>query len=219
MTSLSISAEPGTIMWRHVNALSWRVLSELARRDNSLFVGLTGYGGSASHAHALMMTDGATRHYQARRWGLGFTAGNGGEHQIEWSEAFSMPSARSIAMDLERANGLNFPASSPPTSPRALGYRVLAAVLELTLGDAAQWEVCGFPARSFAGDANSPRLREWEDTAWSLRRDDEEVAQIDNFGHLRWGLQCDSMDLMQLYMRHDRRIIPLVSELFGRLLK
>ena len=151
--------------------------------------------------------------------GLGFTAGPAGERHIEWSQAFAMPSARSIAIELERANGLNFPNASPPTSPRALGYRIVATVLEMTLGDTTEWSTEEFSARPFGSDVNFGRLRPWEDTAWALCRAGETVAQIDNFGHLRWDHQEEPIDLSELYIRHDRRIITLVAELFGKHMK
>jgi hypothetical protein len=217
MVGVQINPEPGSIAWRHVNALSWRVLSELARRDNSLYIALTGDGGSAAFAMALIITDGRSRDYQARRRGSGFTAGSGGGFQIEWREAFERPSPREIARQLECSRGLDFPRKSPVTLPRALGYRVIATLLELTVGDSARWDAIEFPSKPFQN--HSADLRPWEDAAWMLTCDDETVASIDNFGNLRRRGQEEPLSLMHLYVRHDRRIVPLVADLFGAKLK
>jgi len=74
-----IYAQHRTLLYRHINALSWRVASELSRRDPGLYIALTGDGGSASQADSLMMSNTSGPDYQARRRGSGFTAGSGGD--------------------------------------------------------------------------------------------------------------------------------------------
>jgi hypothetical protein len=117
--STMIYAEHGTLRYRQINALSWRVASELSRRDPGVYIGLTGDGGSAAHADSLMMTNAGGPDYQARRCGLGFTAGSGGDFQIPWDRALGMPSARAIAIALEESQGIHRPEKSPVTTPRA----------------------------------------------------------------------------------------------------
>ena len=213
-----IHAERGTLGYRQINALSWRVASELSRRDPGLFIGLTGDGGSAAHADALMMTNASGLEYQARRCGLGFTAGSTGDFQIPWDRALAMPSARAIAIALEEFQGLHRPNKSPATTPRALGYRVMASMLELTVGDRADWatgEYVGGPLDS-ASLASRDRLQPWEDTRWALIRDGEPVARMDNFGWLE--IQERTIDLHSRYRALDGRIYPLILEVLGDIL-
>ncbi|WP_414703703.1 hypothetical protein [Pseudarthrobacter sp. LMD1-1-1.1] len=179
---------------------------------------MTADGGSAAHADALMMTSGSGTDYQARRRGLGFTAGSGGDFPISWDRAFSVPSARAIAMALEESQGIHRPEKSPPTSPRALGYRLMASTLELTLGDRLDWSTCEY--RGGPLDPKSvmtcERLRDWEDTGWVLRRNGEPVAKFDNFGWLE--LDGRLINLHSGYRELDGRLYQLVLEVFGPLL-
>lgn len=117
-----------------------------------------------------------------------------------------MPSARAIAIELEKPQGVHLPEKSPATTPRALGYRVMAPVLELTLGDAMNW----LTSESRGGPLDpqcvvtKERLQDWEDTRWILVRDNVPVATADDFG---W-LEIDGR-LLDLYCRY--------RELDGRL--
>lgn len=103
-----IYAQHGPLLYKQINALSWRVASELARRDNSIYIGLIGDGGSASQADALMLTGEGVRAFQARRCGSGFIAGHGPELGISWERALQMKNAREIAVTLEGFLGLEY---------------------------------------------------------------------------------------------------------------
>jgi hypothetical protein len=114
--SAMIYARYGTLRHRQINALSWRVASELSRRDAGVYLGLTYDGGSEAHGDALVMTSGSGAWYSARRCGLGFTAGEKIVFELPWDEALTMPTARAIAVTLEESLGIHRPAKSPPTS-------------------------------------------------------------------------------------------------------
>jgi hypothetical protein len=218
--SAMIYAEHGTLRYRQINALSWRVASELSRRDPGLYVGMTYDGGSDAHGDALVATSTTGLRYSARRCGLGFTAGSADEivFKLPWDKANSMPSANAIAVALEESLGVHRPSKSPPTSPRALGYRVMALVLEITLGDRRNW-VTG---ASSGGplDPESPvsreRLQPWEGTRWVLGRDNELVATIDNFGWLE--IDGRLIDLHARYREFDGRIFALTMDVFDGIL-
>ncbi|MFC9335827.1 hypothetical protein [Arthrobacter sp. NPDC057009] len=214
-----IYAEHGTLRYRLINALSWRVASELSRRDAGVYIGLTGDGGSAAQANALMMTSsGGLAEYQARRMGLGFTAGKSGQFKMEWEQAFGMPSARAIAMAMEASLGIHLPEKSPSTTPRALGYRVMASVLEMTVGDRRQWftyEAEGGPLDQNTASTRE-RLHQYEDTRWSLYRDGDPLAVLDNFGWLEIGER--KIDLHSRYRELNGQLYPLVLEVFGGIL-
>lgn len=215
-----IYVEQDTLLYRQINALSWRVASELARRDNSIYVGLTGDGGSGAHADALMLTGADGRAYQARRCGSGFIAGHGPELGIPWERALQMKSARDIAVTLEQFLGLKHGKYAKATTPRALGYGVMASLLELTLGDRRSWqtvEVEGGPLTRTVATATMPGApREYEDTRWKVIRDGREVAEFDNYGGLLVGGR--TTDLYSLYRTQNGRIYSVVFETLGGLL-
>lgn len=213
-----IHIEHGTLQYRQVNALSWRVVSELSRRDSRLYIALTGDAGSAAHYDSLILTGPTGAEYQARRTGLGFTAGQGGAFQIEWHNALKMASARTIAIALERSRNVRLPYKSPASTPRSLGYRVMALALEMTLGDQRQWltrERVGGPLDKSVV-SNPARLLPYEDTRWTLYRDDAAIAVLDNFGWLQVGDR--RIDLHSRYRELNGRIYPLIMDVFDSIL-
>lgn len=202
--------------YRQINALSWRVASELSRRDPRLYVALTGDGGSAVHADALMLTDGRELVYQARRRGSGFIGGPQGEFNLDWPEALRLPSARHIAIALEKSQAIHLPLKSPPTTPKALGYRLMGSILEMTLGDRQVWstsEITGGPLDPKSAEARG-ELRKWEGVRWELRRDDELVAVLDNFGWLETNGR--TIPLHHRYQELGGKLTALAVETFGR---
>lgn len=206
-------AQKGTLRYRQINALSWRVASELARRDNSLYVGFAGDEGSAAHSDVLALGKSGELTYEARRCGLGFRAR---KFELPWDEALSMENPREIATVLENALGLHLPMQSPPTSARALGYRVMAAILEMTVGESRYWWASEAPGEPFERDSQwtNARAFQWEATRWSLYRGSEQVAELDNFGTLN--TDDRTIDLLSRYRELDGRLNALVVELFGK---
>lgn len=215
-----IYAEHGTLRYRQIDALSWRVASELSRRDSGLYIGMTYDGGSDAHADTLVATSVSGLRYSARRCGLGFTAGSADKivFKLPWDKAIGMPSANAVAVSLEESLGVHRPSKSPPTSPRALGYRVMASVLETTLGDRRQWRTGASNGGPLDSDSQTTRgrLQPWEDTRWVLARDDEPVATVDNFGWLE--IDGQLLDLHSRYRELNGRLYPLVIETFGHIL-
>lgn len=213
-------AEEGTIGYAQINALSWRVASELARRDPAVFVGLTGYGGGASHVDALMLTDGGGLRYDARRRGSGFSAyvDHGDPVMIPWDRALQMRSARDIAKALEKSAGIHLSSRAPATGGRALGYRLIASILETTLGDRRSWQVHEAEGGALAGprDEAPATLQNYEDTRWTLRRDDEPVAIVDNFGFIE--VKGRIVRLSSRYQELNRSIFALTMDVLGGLL-
>jgi hypothetical protein len=215
-----IYAEHGTLRYRQINALSWRVASELSRRDSGLYVGMTYDGGSDAHADALVATSASGLRYSARRSGLGFTAGSADNivFKLPWDKAIGMPSANAIAASLEESLGVHRPSKSPQTSPRALGYRVMASVLEMTLGDRRKWLTDASSGGPLDSESlvSRDRLQPWEGTRWVLVRDNEPVATIDNFGWLE--IDGRLIDLHSRYRELDGRIFALTMDVFGCIL-
>ena len=206
-------AQKGTLRYRQVNALSWRVASELARRDNSVYIGFAGDDGSAAHSDVLALGKSGELAYEARRCGLGFTAR---EFELPWERALSMQNPREIVIALENALGLHLPMKSPPTSARAIGYRVMAAILEMTVGDVRDWWTSEAPGEPFdpASGWTRERAQQWEATRWSLSRYGEIVAELDNFGSLR--IDGRTIDLLRRYRELDGRLHALVVDIFGK---
>jgi hypothetical protein len=127
-----------------------------------------------------------------------------------------MENPREIAIALEIALGLHLPMKSPPTSARAIGYRLMAAILEMTLGDVRYWSTSETPGGPFDPDSGWTRERSqrWEATRWSLWRDGEIVAELDNFGSLR--IDGRTIDLLRRYRELDGRLHALVVDIFGK---
>lgn len=208
--------ERGTIGYGQINALSWRVASELSRRDSSLFVGLAGEG-SALHADSLLFLDGKGLEYQARRRGLGFAAFRNGRHgEVKWDRAFRMRTARQIATALETSVGIHLPDRAPKTTRRALSYRVLASVLRITLADSGSWNVVPGKAAplepELVGKGNA-RLPELDYCRWDLCRDENVVAAVDIYGYAQ--VKGNLVDLYKRYDETGRRITPLTADVFG----
>jgi hypothetical protein len=91
----------------------------------------------------------------------------------------------------------------------------MASMLELTLGDHREWstsEISGGPLDP-ESLASRDRLQPWEDTRWTLLRDGEAVARLDNFGWLE--IEERKFDLHSRYRELDGRIYPLILEVFG----
>ncbi|WP_224094952.1 hypothetical protein [Arthrobacter sp. StoSoilB13] len=165
-----------------------------------------------------MLTSPTGPEYQARRMGLGFTAGSEGAFTIAWDQALRMRSARAIAIALEESLHIHLPEKSPVTSPRALGYRVMASILEMTVGDGRQWlthERTGGPM-SHVSESTKERLLPYEDTLWALTRDGEEVAVLDNYGWLK--IDHRQIDLHARYRELNGSLYLLVAGVFGGLL-
>ena len=117
-------------------------------------------------------------------------------------------------MALENSLGIHRPEKSPTTSPKALGYRVIAAMLENTLGDRMSWSTEEAEGGPFDTDSSTrDRLLPWEAARWSLRRDGDTVAQLDNFGWLE--IDDRLINLHSRYRELNGRLHPLVLEIFG----
>ncbi|GAA2199969.1 hypothetical protein [Sinomonas flava] len=211
---MSTYPEGDTIAWHQLTALSWRVMSELARADPELYIAaITDDGmGNSPQTFVFMMRRGKVW-FQARRGGGGFFVDEVGK-MILWEHAFALRSAREVAAHMMRLQGGGSPVVLPATRPRALGYRVMASMLELTLGDKEPWTV----QWDQGGGGYETRGRHpYEDSAFSLIRDGRVVASFDNFGWMRRPNEEEgsAVELMPLYVAHGRRILPLVAEIFG----
>ena len=209
-------AERGTIGYAHINALSWRVASELSRRDPALLVGPASEG-SAAHTDSLLFVDGKGLMYQARRRGLGFAVFRNLSHgQIKWDRAFQMHTAREIAVALERSVGIQLPERAPATNRRSLSYRVVASILEMTVGDKHLWVVepgSGGSLDPAQVEEDPKRLREFEDIRWVLLRNEDAVANVDTHGYAE--IDGRIIDLYARYNELGRRITTLTAEVFG----
>lgn len=211
--------ENGTIGYAQINALSWRVASELSRRNSSLLVGFPEDGGSSAHADALMLVDSRGLEYQARRRGLGFAAFKDGRYgEIKWDRAFEMATARQITIALETSVGIQLPDRAPKTTRRALSYRVLASILEMMLGDSHSWTVTpgrGGPLDPTLGESPTD-LRDFDYCRWDVRRNEDVVATVDIYGYAE--VEGRRVDLHKRYDELGRRVTRLTVSVFGSLL-
>lgn len=210
------SVDQNSIVYRQRNALAWKVVSELCRRDNNLYLGPKGGDDNGVDANALMVLSSAGLTYQARRYGLGFVAAKGDmELQIKWDRAQQFNSAREIALALEQGIGFSFPAQSPPTTPRALGYRVIASLLEITATERARWieRSSGGGPLDPDSEFNRGRLKNWEGARHQIIKDNLCIAEFDNFGWVK--TERGLVDLQASYKMLDRSLHRVVLEHFG----
>lgn len=192
------------------------MVSELCRRNNDLYLGPKGGDDSGVDANALMIFSSSGLMYQARRYGLGFLAIKGDRKlAIKWNRALQYSSAREIAHALEQGVGLSLPAQSPATTPRALSYRVIASLLEVTVTDRARWierSVGGGPLDPDS-DVTRGRLKNWEGVRHQILKDNVCVAEFDNFGWVQ--TERHLVDLHASYKALNRSLHGVVLENFG----
>jgi hypothetical protein len=219
LEELPIELRP--VPYRYKNALSWRVASDLCRRDPSLIVTFP-EGGSSAFTNSLMIGKGQELSYEMRRLGGGVVSHARGLNMLSWEKAFSFANPRELVKELEKLGGVHVE-NTPPTAPRALGYRVISAVLDILLMDAREWDWYPRSTGSLERQGEGPAvsITDWqrwtpEDTRWHLRRDETYLAEIDSYGWIR--TRRYSGPLLALYDRLDRKLGRVVNEVLGDVL-
>ena len=99
LEELPIELRP--VPYRYKNALSWRVASDLCRRDSGLVVTFP-EGGSSAFANSLMIGKGQELSYEMRRMGGGVVSHARGLNMLSWEKAFSFANPRELVKELEK---------------------------------------------------------------------------------------------------------------------
>lgn len=140
---------------------------------------------------------------------------------------------RTFVKQLERALGLDSPTQAPRTTPHALVFRFVSALLAAQVNDRHRWD-CRNEVASEEGDlvyrgwiASLPeakralaevRLEGWEwgiadRHFWGLTRDEKVVALLSTEGVLY--RQDRQVDLVAAYASTGRRLLPLLASSLG----
>lgn len=240
------AAEPAG---RFVIAQSWWIASELARRHPELIVHEMHPGGGLYDVLALFNPRRAEFTSQTRvmlnRAGSiqvhhPSDSGKGNVRIGSWSDVISSGNAHQFIKLIEREAGLGLPSSTPPSTPRALAYRLIAAALTATVNDRHSWDarnlvvdssdgwgddeadpfgyLRGFPQarRDLDIDAVAHPERPAESRSWALLRDGEPVAIITVDG--RAYLLDRTVELLPTYEASKRSMLRLLETAFGEVL-
>ncbi|SDD23886.1 hypothetical protein SAMN05216410_3016 [Sanguibacter gelidistatuariae] len=230
---------------RFVNAQSWWIASEIARRHPQLIIHEMHPGGGMYDVLGIMKPGGRESLAWLNRTGRICVAtgddrspSDDDSFQLTWTDVMAMASPHTAVKAIEVAAGLVLTGKAPASTPRTLAYRVIANVINSCSNDRHHWDVRNefidsssdddgvlngyldaFPeARS--DSARTPRLGLWhepESHFWAVLRDDEPVALISIEAALYLPGK-KPIDMMAEYKRHGRRIIPCMASLLGDLL-
>ncbi|MGP9504305.1 TY-Chap2 family putative peptide chaperone [Specibacter sp. AOP5-B1-6] len=208
------------VPYRYVNALSWRLASDLCRRHNELFITFPG-GGSDAHADALMVSTDRDVWFQMRRRGGGVATHGEKLEIIEWADVFAAENPREIVRRMEESYGITPSKSSAPTTPRTMGYRVISAALDATLNDTRRWRVDASSSPvSLQDETNGidpvgPISLGWVPghTRWHLHCDDDMLAVFDSFGHVK--TDRGITNLLAAYKSLNRRVGAVLNDALG----
>jgi hypothetical protein len=156
---------------RFVIAQSWWIASELVRRHPQLRLIETHPGGGQYDCLSLL----ADENGQWRQ--LVHLNRNGSIHASDagiscsWLDAFTAPGGHDIVRRLEEQTGIGKPASTPPTGPHVLTYRIIARVLTALVDDRRSWDARnGQIDSSGYGGGRRPELEQFPDGDHGVER-------------------------------------------------
>lgn len=128
---------------RFVIAQSWWIASELVRRHPKLGLAETHPGGGMYDCLSLFATDGKHRRtlIDLNRVGRLHVHVNPDFEPLTWKEVHEATDPHEPVRRIEAGTGLKRPSPTPPTSPAALSYRVIARVLASMVNEKDTWDV------------------------------------------------------------------------------
>jgi hypothetical protein len=177
---------------RHTNAAAFWLASELARRHPHYV--LTGDG---AHGLRLEATSGSPI-YISRRAAVRV----GEREMVDAAEMFAADDKRKVVEDLEAKLGLPVRKHAAATTERTVMYRAMAHIMAVTVGDKATWDFVSAGTEAVG--------------AWQLTRDTSPVAFLEPDGTIL--LPHGSVNLLERYQAHSRRVTPMIGEVFGAIL-
>lgn len=225
---------------RFVTAQSWWIATELVRRNTHLRI-LEWHprGGQYDALGILDLSLGKVTISLNRRGGrIHVEEESANFEPIEWSEVFAS-SPHAIIERIEKGCALTTPAQTPPTERHSLTYRVIAAVLAQMVNSKSTWDARsayldgsgygGGPIESiFTHFPTAAKQREMVgqvavlgDAAygfWSLNRNNEVVAVLDQWGLLHMP-KGEPVDLMEVFTANRRSLIATVGQTLGVTMK
>lgn len=221
MTDQKAARELQAIPYRYKNALAWRVASDLCRRETGLVITFP-EGGSSAHANSLMIARGQQLAYEMRRAGGWLVPHAAESRMLSWEQAFARPNPRTIVVELEVSSGIHI-AKTPMTQPRAIGYRLISATLDVVLHDRRRWDWYASSQGSIENqglhaDSEIDDTQRWtpEVTRWHLSCDGEKLAEVDSFGWIKTSKVTGP--LLPRYKALGGKVGKLVTEVLGDIL-
>ena len=222
---------------RFIIAQSWWIASELVRRHPKLGLAETHPCSGMYDCLSLFATDGKHRTtlIDLNRVGSTHIHVNPDFEPLTWEEVHETTDPHESIRRIEAGTGLKRPSPTPPTSPAALSYRVIARVLASMVNEKDPWDVrneqldssisegkprgyvAGFPRAAelakvpHPGDVWAPGYQ-----YWALLRAEQPVAILDTSG--RVFLPDKQYDLNQLYKQGGRSITELIHRTLGEVL-
>lgn len=227
------------IQERFVTAQSWWIATELVRRNTQLRI-LEWHPGGGQY-DALGILD-----LSLEKVTISLNRRGGSIHLVEspdfepigWSEVFSS-SPHAIVERIEKGAGLTPPAQTPPTERHTLTYRIIAAILAQMVNSKTTWDArSAFADTSGYGSGPIERIFDHFPSAarqreaigrvavlgdasyafWSLNRNDDVVAVLDQWGmlHLQKG---EPADLMKIFTTNRRSLAATIGQSLGGILK
>lgn len=226
-----------------LEAASWRLASELARRHpNTLRVARTHPGGGQYDCLTLVDLAGGDGTIQMNRNGTiqvhqRFDGRDSDWEPVEWDE-YLRADPRDFLHRIEVAAGLPTPSSVPPSSPRTLTLRVLATIAATAVKTVDPIEIVSgmFDTSGYGGGPNDadfaafgaipPELRrpveadqEWppEYRFWFVHRNDVPVLAFDQQHGYAWTThQSMTLDVMALYVEARRHLLVTALKLLRK---
>ncbi|MGV3733055.1 MAG: hypothetical protein ACO1N6_06610 [Microcella sp.] len=214
---------------RYVIAQSWWVASELVRRHPDLVIHEMHPGGGMYDCLALLSPGDLKPFVQLNRVGTIHVMSTP-EYRTTWAEALEAASPHAVVKEIEQVADLKMPAKAPPSTPRTLAYRFIAATLNATVNDRHRWDarnefidssddsptvlngyLDGFPEvrRSLPSTPQIGLWHEPESHYWAVLRDETPVAIVSIEGVV---YRPDrKIDLTTEYRRLDARMQPVVA--------
>jgi hypothetical protein len=228
------------IQERFVIAQSWWIATELVRRNPQLRILELHPGGGQYETLGIFDTFAEEEIIHMIRSGgrIHFMKAPDTE-PIEWSEVFSS-SPHVMVERIERLGGLTPPAQTPPTERHVLTYRLIATILAQMVNAKATWDArsafvdtAGYGGGTvetvFDDFPSAARRRETAGRVavlgnaayafWSLNRNEEAVAVLDEWGWLHHRKNTQAVDLMQIYKASGRSLTASVGQSLGGILK
>ncbi len=177
---------------RHTNAAAFWIASELTRRHPHYVL-----AGDIANGLRLASASGPTIHISRRA-----TVEVGEMELLDAADMFAADDKRQLVEEVEATLGLPARKHAAATTERTVMYRAMAHLMAVTVSDKATWDFV-------AADPIT-------DGAWHWTRDGKPLALLMPDGTAR--LPQGSVNLLERYRAHSRRMTPMIGEVFGAVL-
>lgn len=178
---------------RHTSAIAFWLASELARRHPHYVL-----HGEGPDELTLVSAAAPTIHISRCA-----AVSVGGRELVGTSELFAADDKRGLIGDLEESIGLPVRKHAAPTTERTLIYRTMAHIAALLISDKGTWDLIAVKSKEPVD-------------AWQLNSDGEPVALLMPDGYVR--IADRTINLLERYHFHGRRMTSMVGEVFGAVL-